>query len=148
MTPFKPYYFDLHEFLPKETYQELYPVYGEKLWRMFPFELVWTVDQLRMKYGKGFGNDWHWRKNDPEASQYRGWRPMDCLVGAKLSQHKFYRAFDWMPDRTTADVIRWDCLQYPFDPPFMYITEIEKNVPWFHFAIGTHDKHLGGITII
>lgn len=40
-------------------------------------------------------NDWGFRDSvDTEARQYSGWRPFDCPVGAKHSQHKLGRALD------------------------------------------------------
>ncbi len=145
---FKPQHFELYEFLPKSFYEQWYPVHGEKLWRLFPYELLWTADELRAKHGRMIGNDWYWRKGDPDANQYRGYRPFYCHVGAKLSDHKFFRAFDPMPIDTTADAIRWDCLQHPHETPYKYITVIEEDVPWFHYSVGNHNKKLEGIRVI
>jgi len=148
---FIPKYFSLHEFLPRDFYNKYYPVHGEMLWKLFSYEILWTAQQLRMRYGRLDGNDWYWRDQkhpdglDPDGNQWRGWRPFDCPVGAKISDHKRYGAFDLMPVETTAEAIRWDCLQESPLGPFKYITAIESGVSWFHFSIGNHNKTFEGI---
>ncbi|MEA3272331.1 MAG: hypothetical protein U9P90_01535 [Patescibacteria group bacterium] len=144
---YKPNYFELYEFLPKDFYNEMYPVHGEKLWLMWPRELLWTAYKLRVVYGKMQGNTWYDKPENQESCQWRGWRPVDCPVGAKLSDHKWGRALDLFPLETTADAIRWDCLQHPHEPLFTHITAIEEKVPWFHFAIRNHDKIYQGIQV-
>ena len=144
---FVPKGFELYEFLPRDFYNKYYPVHGERLWKLFSYELLWTAQQLRIRYGRLDGNDWHWREEDPYANQYRGWRPFDCPVGAKLSDHKGHRALDLMPMETEAEAIRWDCLQESISGPFTHITAIEEDVPWFHYSVGNHNKKFEGIRV-
>ena len=126
MTPYIPKYFVLQEWLPKDFYNQNKGL-GDKLWLMFDYRILWTYDKLRKRYGKITMNDWLWGGHN----QYRGWRPFDCPVGAKLSQHKFGRAGDGiftMP----AEEIRQDILKHQNDYDFQYISVIEGNVSWLH----------------
>ena len=155
---FKPKYFELYEFLPRDFYHKWHPLYGERLWNLFSYEFLWTQDQLRIKYGRMDGNNWYWKDQehpdglDPEANQWKGYRPLDCPIGLTnynwVSAHYSFRAFDPTPIDEDPEVIRFDCLQFPYDPPFKYITAIEKDVLWFHHSFGDHNKSLEGIQVI
>lgn len=124
---YKPEHFTLQEFLPKVFYENNFGRYGDMLWIIFDERLLWTYDQLRERYGRVTMNDWLWGGSN----QYRGWRPLDCLIGAKISQHKFGRAGDGI-FKQPAEEIRQDILKYQKDEMFQYITVIEKDVSWLH----------------
>ena len=120
---FKPY-----ELLPKATYIEL--ELNNKLhytWLLFDNRVLKTLDILREVFGITHMNDWFWNGNN----QYKGWRPSNC-IGAKYSQHKFGRAADPTFKNVEAEFVR----NYVFKnrDKFPYITAIEMNIPWFHFA--------------
>lgn len=126
MTLYIPEYFVLQEWLPKDFYDQN-KGFGDKLWLMFDYRILWTYDKLRKRYGRVTMNNWLWGGHN----QYRGWRPFDCPVGAKLSQHKFGRAGDGvftMP----AEEIRQDIIKHQNDYDFKYISVIEDNVSWLH----------------
>lgn len=127
MTPYIPKHFVLQEWLPKDFYNQNKGL-GDKLWLMFDDRILWTYDKLRKRYGKIIINDWLWEGHN----QYRGWRPFDCPVGAKLSQHKFGRAGDGIFEKFTAEEIRQDILKHQNDYDFQYISVIEGNVSWLH----------------
>lgn len=123
----KPRYFILPEWLPKDFYLANINKYGDRLWCMFDDRILWTFDQLRERFGRVVMNDWYWGGKN----QYRGWRPFDCKVGAKLSQHKFGRGGDGILNQP-AEEIRKVILANKFDFAFQYISAIEKDVGWLH----------------
>lgn len=134
-----PKHFNLYEWLPKGFYYANISKYGNRLWLMFDDRILWTYDRLRERYGRIIMNDWYWNGNN----QYRGWRPFNCPIGAKLSQHKFGRAGDSIFTQP-AEEIRQDILGNEFDNDFQYITVIEKDVEWLHIDC----RNEGGIKVI
>ena len=124
---YKPKYFELYEWLPKDFYYANIDEYGNRLWLMFDDRILRTYDKLRERYGRIIMNDWWWGGNN----QYRGWRPFDCLIGAKLSQHKFGRAGDGIFTKS-AEEIRQNILKNEYDNDFQYISVMEKDVSWLH----------------
>ena len=86
---YKPDHFELHEVLPPEIINEFWH-YKDRLWLMFDNRAVITLEMLRKRYGKAAVNNWHWCGRFKNS----GFRMWDCEEGAKLSQHKFARAFD------------------------------------------------------
>lgn len=81
-------HFHVKEFLPKDIWESQ----GEKAaWLISP-NLFGGAEALR----KVFNDNWHEKGyskiiitiNDHVHNNYRGWRPFDCKIGAKNSQHK------------------------------------------------------------
>lgn len=139
----KPEGFELYEWLPKDFYKQYYPIYGEKLWFMFDRGIKYSMDRIRKRYNCPFVmNDWYWGGRN----HFRGWRPMDCGVGAFVSQHKFGRAADSKPvGKITIEEIRKDIIAEPWHDDFKYITRIEMDISWLHIDCGDHPKKLLGI---
>lgn len=146
MNYLKPVYFELYEWLPKNFYNTHYPYYGENLWWMlFDHKIRYTAQQLRLRYGPMVMNDWHWRSNDNHCNQYRGYRPLSCSVGAKLSQHKVGKALDAKFRKGSVEKIRKDIIANPYHEDFKYITCIEMDVSWLHVDVRPHSKPSNGI---
>jgi hypothetical protein len=139
---YKPKNFELYEFLPRDFYNQWYPVRGEKLWTMFDDRVLRSAQAIRERYGKMEANTWYWPGGK---HQYRGWRPQFCEVGAKLSDHKGGRALDLVPAEESVEKIRADILADPFHPDFVYITALEMNISWLHIATRNWDKKKNGI---
>ena len=137
-------YFRIEEFLPRDFYDK-YKGKGERLWLIFDDRALWTIEALRKRYGKIILNDWLWRKNDPRANHYRGFRTFDCKVGASLSQHKFGRALDSFPLEAGVEKIRKDIIDNPDEDEFKFITCIEMDVSWLHFDVRNWDRNKYGI---
>jgi len=140
-----PKHFVLEELLPRQIYFDL--MREDKLdyaWGIFDDRILWTADALRIRYGKMIVNTWKWGG----LSQFRGWRPFDCKVGADWSQHKFGRALDLVPAEVSVEKIRSDIKAEPFLEHFMYITCIEDNVSWLHFDCRNWDKIKDGLLIV
>jgi hypothetical protein len=85
----KPRYFKLEELVPQDLF-ELYKNKQDYLWWVFDQRATWTLDKIRMRYGKAVVNTWLWGGS----SHHRGLRCYGSEVGAPLSQHIFGRAFD------------------------------------------------------
>lgn len=84
-----------------------------------------TADEIREYYGVPVTiNNWYWGGN----FKNRGFREMNTSVGAKLSQHKFGRAFDFDVKNVPAEQVRNDIRKGKFP----LITCIEKDVSWVH----------------
>uniref|UniRef100_A0A6M3Y040 Peptidase n=2 Tax=viral metagenome TaxID=1070528 RepID=A0A6M3Y040_9ZZZZ len=136
-----PKYFRLYELLPKDYYNE-----NLINWYIFDNRLLFTLDKIREKFGLIVINDWF----PGGTNQYRGWRPFDCKVGAKLSQHKFGRACDLIPIRCTPKEIRDDIMKNPLIEDYKYITCIENfdNMSWVHIDCRNHNKEKNGLFIV
>lgn len=141
----KPDNFQLYEWLPKDFYDTYYSYYGENLWWMlFSYEIKYTANRLRKRYGSMTMNDWKWR-TDSNKNQYRGYRPLDCTIGAKFSQHKVGNALDAKFKYIHVDQIRADIYLDPWHEDFKYITCVEDGVSWLHVDCRTHSKRDVGI---
>jgi hypothetical protein len=141
---YKPEHFEIYELVPQDLHNK-YENDLDKLWYLFDNRVLWTIDNLRKRYGKLVANDWIWDGKN----QYRGWRPSDCSIGANLSQHKFGRACDVIPTETTSEEIRIDLIQnHKTLEVFKFITCIEYGVSWFHFDTRNWNKQKSGILII
>ncbi len=137
-----PKFFALHELVPYKIYSKVITLNDKiKAFWLLDDRILRAADALRERYGKLICNDWYWASKiatDPwsniKGHQYRGWRPQNCMVGAKLSQHKWGRALDLTPVECTAEEIRKDLIDMAKGRgiPFPYITAIEMNVSWLH----------------
>lgn len=101
---YKPENFKLYELVPKALYEAYHG--SDILWYLFDDRILLAGDLISMKYGPCIANDWYWGGQ----YQWRGFRTADCPEGALLSQHKFGRAEDLIPQDVTAEEIRRDIL--------------------------------------
>lgn len=123
---YKPRHFPLYELVPRWEYQH---VPHDYLWGCWNSAVLWTQEQLRVRYGKMIVNTWRWEG----PTQFRGYRPPRCKQGARWSQHRFFNAIDSVPVDCTAEEIRKDIKKNPSKGIFEFITCIEAGVPWLHF---------------
>jgi len=121
-----PKYFQPYELVPKATY-ERFEHSDYRIWWLFDPRVLYTADKLRKRFGKMAVNTWYW--GGP--SQYRGWRPWDCEVGAEFSQHKFGRALDLIPLETPLSAIQDRMIDGNYD--YVSCIEIGEKVTWLHF---------------
>lgn len=142
LTGYRPKHFDLAELVPPEMHRAQ-P--AERLWGLLDARMLWTIDALRDIYGPLVCNTW--ASGGPH--RYRGIRPHDCTVGAALSDHKFGRAVDLVPVRTTAEAIRADIRDAERrgeeKPAFAWISVVETNVSWLHLGFRNHPRDTRGI---
>ena len=131
-----PKYFALHELLPPDIFR----AYSDRGWYFFDLHVLFSLDALRERYGTVTVNNWFWGGK----YKYSGYRPWNCPVGARTSQHKFGRAMDCKFKNVTADEVREDmrnagCFDpkssKPFPYAFAHIRRIEnfEGMSWFHF---------------
>ena len=122
--------FAWYELVPRDYYQMFKnkPAYFNNL---FDDRVLVTLQQLRAQFGPTTVNDWQWGGGN----QYRGWRPFNCSIGAKNSQHKFGRAIDCSFKNFTADEVRRYILNNPHE--FPHIRALEGKVSWLHFDVRT-----------
>ncbi|MFQ3202102.1 MAG: hypothetical protein ACI87I_000398 [Pseudoalteromonas tetraodonis] len=122
--------FIFQELVPKATF-ELFNDTPLFLIHLFDDRALRMLQKLRDKFGPCTVNNWFF----DGANQYRGYRPLDCTIGAKRSQHKLGKAFDCSFKNFTAQQVRDYVLAHPQE--FPYITAIEGQVSWFHFDVRT-----------
>lgn len=127
---YQPKHFRIEELAPREFFK-LHKARGRQLWTLFDDRGLITLDRLRERYGKMTLNTWLWDEINPH--QFRGFRPPDCEIGARLSQHRFGRGFDVIFGDVAAGRVRKDLLADPYRPEFEFITSIEEGISWFHF---------------
>lgn len=132
---YRPKHFQLQELVDPETYEKL----GSNSWIVLDPRAVMTLDQLRARFGICTVNNWV----SGGAFRYRGFRPPQCDVGAKLSQHRFGRAFD-CTFNASAYAVREYILANPHE--FPHITTLEDEVTWLHFDV--RDTGRPGIMVI
>jgi len=129
-----PKYLQLYELIPYSLYQD---EPHHKLWGLFDDRVLITADALREKYGPITVNNWYTGGHN----QYCGYRPLNCGVGAKWSQHKFGRALDchFRPDVDIDGMRKYIIAsKSKNDPVSRYITCLEMNVSWLHFDVRYH----------
>lgn len=137
-----PKYFTIKELVSPIVYNGTSENEKEKLWWLFDERVLKTADMLRDKYGPIVCNDWN------NALRYCGFREEDTSVGRTFSQHKYGRALDLHPKKTTAEKIRQDILADPWAEEFKYITCLEVKVSWLHFDVRNWNKEKNGIFLV
>ena len=136
---FVPNGFIVQEFVHPDIYAEL----KDSCWRLIDNRLLWTMQEIRKRFGKPvMVNNWH-KDGD---FKYRGLRPFECSVGSKWSDHKFGRGVDFDVAGKTAEEVRQDILknQKTVDA-YKHITVIEDNVTWVHLGFRNWS---GGILVV
>lgn len=123
-------YFQLDELLPEKLYKELKNLGRLEVgWLLFDDRLLKTLDKLRETFGAITVNDWKWGGHN----HYRGFRPDNCQIGSKYSQHRFGRACDCIFKNYSASEVRERVLANP--ELFPAIKGLEMDVSWFHFDL-------------
>ena len=118
-------HFKLEELVDRETFEK----HGSGAWMFFNSQALVALDNLRDFFRAPITvNNWHIGGE----FQYRGYRPSNCLVGAKLSQHRLGNAFDCDIKGYTAEEARQKILANQDDPLLMKIMRLEGRVGWLH----------------
>ena len=90
---YKPLNFPISELVPPEI---LHKYSEELLWSKFDPDFLWDLQFIRDNNGVIYVND---GKN----LQYCGYRPITTNIGAMLSDHREWRAFDLHPKECSVD---------------------------------------------
>ncbi|GLX86353.1 hypothetical protein tloyanaT_26060 [Thalassotalea loyana] len=119
-------YFQIYELVDPVTYAQ----FNEKAWWFICPCALLSLIALREQFGPITINDWYWGGN----YKYSGYRPPNCTVGAKYSQHKFGRGFDAKSKAHTAIAMQDYILANPKQFPFITAMEnAEHTKTWLHF---------------
>ncbi|MFT6347053.1 MAG: hypothetical protein ACJAYB_000034 [Psychromonas sp.] len=122
--------FTAQELVPPEVFKL---IDAHHIHQLFKPGLLQTLYKVRETFGSTTVNTWHHSDDGHTGHRYRGYRPLDCLIGAKSSQHKFGAAVDCVFSGVTAEESRQYILKNP--DKFPAITTIEGQVNWLHFDI-------------
>jgi hypothetical protein len=166
----EPKYFCAEEIFPPEVIV-MHKKNGNiqnSIWRLMDGRIIWTIDQLREKYGTMIINDYLWNG----VNKYRGYRPVISLIDwSKLanqiekfppmlkqgefvinpawssftSQHCMGRAIDCKFRLSTSEEVRQDIKKHSDDPAYKYIAAVEEGVSWLHFDTRSWDREKNGI---
>ena len=134
---------------PEELPERLRRVYEsdpDRLFRCFPWRLLVTLDQMRKLFGKTTVNSWSWGGE----LRFCGYRPMNCDVGAELSEHRFFRAGDLHFQDVSPAEIWAHMLENPGHEAFRFIERIEAytGMTWVHIDLGQHDRNGRAIRVV
>ena len=156
-----PQHFSIEELLPPpvflpDTFRTVYQQQPEKLFRLFDYRVLVTLDRLRKRYGPCTVNNWHffdasaWNDLSVHMFRFSGWRPEDCEEGAIFSEHKRFRAMDCKFRQVTPSEIWDDMLADVSAAEFEYIKRIEafSSMTWFHFDMGHTGRYDRAIKVI
>lgn len=142
MNYYKPRYFQPYEIFP-DTMLKNFPVADP--WTLIDPRMLYTLDQLRERYGKCTVNNYYWGGK----LKYRGMRPIaPNMPGARYSQHKYGRAADCTFQGKAIEEVTSDLINHLFTPAFQYITCIELGFDWLHFDCRNHDRNGKGVLAI
>lgn len=146
-----PRYFCIEELVPPEIQgvpfvPQKNEAERQRLFMLFDIVALQTLDALRQRFGAVTVNNWH----VGGARKLSGWRPFDCPVGARYSQHKWGRAFDCLFHHATPEDVRADIFAHPEREEYRHIRRIEafEGMNWFHFDTGNHERERAGIAVI
>lgn len=130
---YRPTNFYIEELVDPYTLNFFKHMYGSKnmCWQNLDERATWTLQQLRDLYGEAYVNTYVFGMKRENA----GFRSVKSTVGAIFCQHRHGRAFDPMFVNYTSKEIRDDIRKNPNRRAYKYITQIERKVRWFHFAV-------------
>lgn len=137
-----PQHFDLREFVPPDVYTAL----GANAWVVMDPRIVWTLDQIRMLFGKPITvNNWHLGGK----FRYRGFRPRDYTeTAARYGQHYMGRAVDFDIKGMSAEEFRSSLKMNPNNLAYRYITACEEGTNWIHLDVRPVQSGQNGILFI
>ena len=128
-------YFRIEEVVDPESYKIL----GEGAFELFNPDALIALDNLREFFDAPVTvNTWH----TGGSFKYRGYRPPDCKVGAKMSQHRFGNAFDCDIRGYTAEEARRKIIENQNNPLLEKIMRMEGNVGWIHIDLKPVPKRI------
>ena len=127
-----PEHFGIQELVPKDLHAK-YKSRGFAFMFQVLFDnrLLELIDRIRNQFGPMTANDWSWGGTN----QYRGFRPPECSIGAKLSQHRFGRAVDLIPKDCTSSQIRKEIIANQNSSDWKDIGGLEMDISWLHVDV-------------
>jgi hypothetical protein len=132
-----PTHFKAVELVPKAIYNKHKSRGDNWFWQtVFDERLLIVIDTIRTAFGPMTINDWSWAGT----SQYRGFRPPNCGVGATLSQHRFGRAADLIAKDIHPDLIRDEIIDHQNEEIWGLVGGLEMNISWLHVDVRQRGK--------
>lgn len=119
--------FHVRELVPFEIYLK----YGDSSIWFVDKQMIEIIQAVRERYGIVTINN----KYAGGQYNYSGFRPPDCKVGAKLSQHRFYKAYDCKFKNATPKEVYEDILSNQsrwLDKGLTTMEDISKTPTWLH----------------
>lgn len=131
---YEPRHFNSKELVPKEVHD----VRGSKSLQLLDSRALFTLDQLREKFGSCTVNTpWNGTFNES------GLRTKDCKYFKPYSQHSFGRAFDCKFSSIDAWSVREYICKHPKEFPFITFLEEGEGISWVHFDV----RNSKGLTV-
>ena len=122
---YKPRFFKAQELVPPSIYEKM----GERSLVLIDDRALQTLDQLRRSLGPCTVNDWCFGGKFKQS----GLRTPESKHYSPTSKHSFGRAMDCKFRDHTAEEVRQFVIKNR--DLFPFITFIESDVSWFHFAV-------------
>ena len=126
--------FYLHEFVTKDLH---------KKWKgraviFLDDRIIYLAQWIRARFGKPMVvNTW---KTEKDGWNYRGWRPANCSVGARNSQHKSGRGLDLHIEGVHIEEIYddiWENEGTYYSYGLRCVEDISKTPTWLHIDCRT-----------
>lgn len=127
-------HFVAQEFLPRATFNAIMKTEDplKEFFKLVNPKIIAVAEFYRNFFGVPIiVNNWH----SGGTYEYRGWRPKNCKVGAKKSQHKLGNAFDCDVKGKSAESVRTIILK---NKGLFYangVRRLENGVTWVHTDI-------------
>lgn len=122
---YRPTHFGLEELVDKKTFED----HGENAWNLLDESLLKVIDELREAHGKPvYCNNW----DQGGTTQWRGYRPRYCPIGAPMSMHRKGMAFDLTLEGLTGEQARELVRKLHALGRLQGIRRIERKVSWLH----------------
>lgn len=128
---------DIEELVPKDTFM----LKGIECFDLIDYRIPLILERIRELCGNRplIINNWLWGGK----YQYRGYRPLDCTVGARNSMHKHGMAVDFDVRFQTAEETRKIILENESELMLLGLTRMERDVSWVHIDLkSTGLKHI------
>jgi hypothetical protein len=130
MIYYKPKYFKMFEYIPKDLYLKYKHKGDDWFLKFINPHLLWTDDKLRERFGKMYINTWKWNGD----RNWSGLRTSDSSFYSITSQHSFGNASDKIFESVTAQEVIEDIKVNQKLECYKYITRLEDklNMNWVH----------------
>ena len=123
--------FVIQEFVTPKMYKDL----GDKAIILIDERIIQLAQYVRDRFKKSVTvNNWYYGGE----YKYRGVRPYNCKVGAKYSQHKYGRAFDFTVEGISIKELHKDINKNQkeyFANHLRAVESIHKADTWMHFDV-------------
>jgi uncharacterized protein YcbK (DUF882 family) len=126
-------HFELYELVDRATFE----VRGEGAWDLLQPDLLYSLDGLRDFFNAPITVN-NWYGGGP--FQYRGYRGVNCQIGAAQSYHKKGMAADLDVEGYDAADVRRIILENQDNEFLQKIQRMEADVTWVHIDLGNPPK--------